>query len=189
MVTDEQFVSTHESFVRETAGREDDPTEGLNTNERASYAIFFSRCQRRYLAVKEKEANESMMALVNGAITVSAAKNISKGFGRSAYERVRDLKNIVDFRACHSLVMVGSGAFPATLFWLRDHFPHMRYVGLDIDPRCVEMATLLTTAMGMNNVQFQVCNGNHFDFDGANVVYVANCLPKPCGTIYPASLT
>ena len=120
-----------------------------------------------------------MMARVNGATTVSAVESISKGFGRNAYERVRDLKDMVDFRACHSVVMVGSGAFPATLFWLHDHFPHMQYVGLDIDTRCVAMATLLTKATGMNNIHFEVVNGSYYNFRGADFVYIANqVIPK-----------
>jgi hypothetical protein len=80
---DERFICTHESFLQELADREDDPTDGLSTDARDNYVAFFSECQRRYLAIKEKEANENMIALVNGA-TVSAVNNISKGFGRRA---------------------------------------------------------------------------------------------------------
>ncbi len=178
LVESEQFIDVHEGFVRELAGRESDPTDGLNTDERELYIAFFSQCQRRYLATKEREASETMMALLNGA-TASAVETISGSFGRAAYERVRDLKEIVDFRSCSRVVMVGSGAFPVTLFWLHDHFPQLHYTGLDIDARCVEMAAALTKAMGLSNIQFEAIDGSHHDFDGADLVYVANqVVPK-----------
>jgi hypothetical protein len=38
---------------------------------------------------------------------------------------------LLDFRDCKNVVMVmGCGAFPATLLWLSDNFPTLHYVGL-----------------------------------------------------------
>lgn len=168
-VSGEQFISTHESFVRELARRPDDPTDGLDSDERAQFAAFFSQCQRRYLAIKEKEESEKMMAVVKGA-TTSAIESMDR-FGRDAYKRVDDLIDMVP--ACRNLVMVGCGAFPATLFWLRDHFPRARYTGLDLDARCVETATKLTEAMGIE-MDFKVVDGSDYNFADADFVYVAN---------------
>ena len=167
-VSGEQFATTHESFVRELARRQDDPTAGLDSAERAHFAAFFSQCQRRYLAIKEKQESEAMMKVVDGA-TVSAIMDI--GFGRDAYDRVADLIGMVS--TYRNLVMVGCGAFPATLFWLCDHFPRVHYTGLDIDARCVGTATKLTEAMGIE-MDFKVIDGRDYDFADADFVYVAN---------------
>src|SRR6516225_1633178 len=137
-VSEEAFIATYESFLREFVA-ERDLTHDLHPDARYVYAPFFTRCQRRYLAIKEKETYEKMLAVVDGA-TISATENITKGFGRDAYERVSDLTDLIDMRTCHNVVMVGCGAFPATLFWLHDHYHKARYTGLDIDARCVDMA-------------------------------------------------
>jgi trans-aconitate methyltransferase len=71
------------------------------------------------------------------------------------------------------VVMVGCGAFPATLLWLRDHFPSVRYTGLDTNARCVATATKLTEAMGLE-MDFRVIDGSDYNFAGADFVYVAN---------------
>jgi hypothetical protein len=75
--------------------------------------------------------------------------------------------------------MVGSGAFPSTLLWLRDHFPTIHYVGLDVDSTCVKMATELVDALGFDNVHFKVIDGRQYDFNGTDFVYVGNyVVPK-----------
>ena len=55
-VSGAQFLSNHENFVRELALRQNDPTDGLDSVERDRFATFFSQCQRRYLAIMEKQA-------------------------------------------------------------------------------------------------------------------------------------
>jgi hypothetical protein len=172
-VSDEAFVATYESFLRELVA-EGDLTDGLHPDARYVYAPFFTRCQRRYLAIKEKEAYEEMMAVVVDGATVSAAENITKGFGRDAYERVSDLTDLIDMRTCHNVVMVGCGAFPATLFWLHDHYHEARYTGLDIDARCVDMANTLAEAMGINDMDFKLVNGGDYQYNDVDFVYVAN---------------
>jgi hypothetical protein len=172
---DDQFVGIHESFLRELSSMDIDR---LDAAGRARHAPFFSRCQKRYLAIKERSANARMRALA-GSTGPCVAEKIQDGFDRNAYERVRDLSILVDFGNCQSVVMVGSGAFPATLLWLHDHFPKLRYTGLDIDPGCISLAAGLVTAMGIGNIQFALVDGDRYDFDGVDFVYVANhVVPK-----------
>jgi len=169
---DDKFICLHESFL-DALSTMDDLVDDLEDSERASFAAFFSRSQKRYLAIKERTANERVLALASCDRT-SPAERMLDGFDRNAYERVRDLKILVDFRNCQNVVMVGSGAFPATLLWLHDHFPAFRYTGLDIDPGCVSLATSLATALGIGNMQFAQVDGTYYDFDGVDFVYVAN---------------
>jgi len=173
---DDRFVRLHEWFLHElsTIGSLSDY---VNDAERASYREFCSRCQRRYLAIKEAEANKNLLAVASNA-RAPIGENLSSR-DRKAYDRVSDLRKLVDFRHCENIVMVGSGAFPSALLWLRDNFPKLRYVGLDIDARCVKMATELVAALGIDNVHFKLIDGRQYDFCGIDFVYVANTVvPK-----------
>ena len=172
-VSEEAFVATYESFLREFVA-ERDLTHDLHPDARYVYAPFFTRCQRRYLAIKEKETHEEMMVGMVDGSTASAAEHIIKGFGRDAYERVSDLTDLIDLRTCHNVVMVGCGAFPATLFWLHDHYHEARYTGLDIDAGCVGMANTLAEAMGINDIDFKLANGSDYEYDGVDFVFLAN---------------
>ena len=169
-VRGEQFVDAHENFVRDLARRQDDPADGLGSDEHAAFAAFFTQCQRRYLATKEQQESEALLARVKGAAD-SAMASLHKGFGRDAYRRVGDLVDMVP--ACHNVVMVGCGAFPATLFWLRDHFPNARYTGLDTNVRCVATAAKLADDIALE-MEFRVIDGSDYDFVDADFVYVAN---------------
>jgi hypothetical protein len=173
---DDSFARLHEWFLSQlsTIGS---LADHLNDAERASYGEFCSRCHKRYLAIKEALANTNLRAAASNARTPTGEK--LSGRDRSAYDRVSDLRKLVDFRNCENVVMVGSGAFPSTLLWLRDNFPMLRCVGLDIDPRCVKMATELVAALSIDNVRFELIDGRQYDFCGIDFVYVANhVVPK-----------
>lgn len=173
----DRFAANHESFVRELAACRHDPADGLTADQRAAYIAFFSQCQRRYLAMKEDEASEEILA-ANDAATPHAG-SMSSRFGRDAYERVRDLRDVIQLRDGQNVVMVGCGAFPATLFWLRDHFPDADYTGIDLNVGCVERAARVAKVMGIVNMRFEVMDGCHCDFEGVDFVYVANqVVPK-----------
>jgi len=171
----ERFAARHENFVRELVGRSD-PTEDLDAGCRATFIAFFSHCQRQYLALKETEASEEILRAADG---IRSIESISNRFGRDVYSRIGDLRHMVEIPNCRNIVMVGCGAFPAALLWLRDHFPEARCTGLDLDSRCVERAAHVTSIMGIDNVQFEVVDGSHYVFDGVDFVYVANqVVPK-----------
>jgi hypothetical protein len=173
---DDRFVRLHEWFLRELSTI-DSLADHLSDAECADYGAICSRCHRRYLAIKEMQANKNLLAVAMNA-GASTGKSLT-GFGRRVYDRVRDLRKLVDFRNCENVVMVGSGAFPATLLWLRDNFPLLRYVGLDIDPGCVTMATDLVGALGIDNVHFELIDGRRYHFGGFDFAYIANhVVPK-----------
>jgi hypothetical protein len=191
---DDRFVRLHEWFLHELS-----TIDRLHFNDanRASYAATCSLCHKRYLAIKEAQANKELLAIAKNA-GASTGENLS-GFGRNAFppltttqlaafqsqrdsnpaSQASSLRRLLDFRNCTNVVMVGSGAFPATLLWLCDNFPTLRYLGLDINPGCVKMATELVTALGIDNVHFKPIDGRRYDFSGVDFVYVANhVVPK-----------
>ena len=172
----ERFVTLHEGFLRELSTI-DGAADHLDAAERTRYRDLCSRCHKRYLAIKEAQVNKHLLAIAREAET-STGENLT-GLGRKIYDRVEDLRTLVDFRDCQSAVVVGCGAFPATLLWLRDNFPAIRYVGLDIDPGCVKMAAELVIALGFGNVQCTAFDGRNYDYSGIDFVYVANhVVPK-----------
>lgn len=173
---DDLFERLHEWFLQElsTVGS---LADHLNDFERASYTASFSRCHKRFLAIKEAQANKKLFTIAKSAGTSTGEK--LSGRERNAYDRVRDLRKLVNLRNCENVVMVGSGAFPSTLLWLHDNFPKLHYVGLDSDARCVRMATELVAALGIGNVHFELVDGRRYNFAGTDLVYVANhVVPK-----------
>ena len=193
---DDNFATLHEWFLRELS-TVDSLAGLLNDVERTSYRNLCSRCHKRYLAIKEMLANKKLLAGLRKAES-SAAANLAD-YSRNAspsltttqltsFRSWRDsntnfqssnLSALLDLRNCENAVMVGSGAFPGTLLWLRGKFPRVHYVGLDIDADCVKMATELVAAMGFDNVRFEQFDGQQYDFTGIDFVYVANhVVPK-----------
>jgi hypothetical protein len=185
---DDQFMRLHERFLRELS-KIDTIRGHLNDTDCATYGTTCSRCHKRYLAIKEAQANKNLLAAVRNG---GASGEILSGLARSAYPPTAgrmainsafkpssSLGTLLDFRDCKNVVMVGSGSFPITLLWLRENFPMLRCVGLDIDPDCVNMATELVTALGVNNIHFETIDGRDYDYSGADFVYVANyVVPK-----------
>jgi hypothetical protein len=169
----DEFVPAHDAFLRDLALVEDSALDGLDLWEEANHRAFFVQCQRRYLSILEREANARMRACADERQTTDPVLLMDE-FGRASYERVRDLARLVDFDVCSEVVMVGCGAFPATLFWLQRHYPRANHVGLDVDAGCVEAAEALVGALGLGNVRFQLADGSLHDFGGADLVYVAN---------------
>jgi len=194
---DGRFVRLHEWFLHELSTI-DNLADHLNATERVKYGAICSRCHKRYLAIKEAQENKTLLAKARNAGT-STGENLTE-FGRNAFPPLTTTQlaafrsgtgfnpacqasslrtTLLEFRNCTNLAMVGSGAFPATLLWLRDNFPTLRYVGLDIDPGCVKMAAELVAALGIDNVHFEPIDGSLYDFGGFDFVYVANyVVPK-----------
>ena len=173
-LNDEKFAEVHEQFLRALPSI---TLADYNEIQHTTYRELCFRCHKRYVAIKEAQARENLLAIARNAETPTGEK--LSGFGRMAYDRVRDLRTMVDFRNCKKVAMVGSGAFPSTLLWLRDHFPIIHYIGLDIDPTCVKMATELVEALGFDNVHFKAIDGREYDFGDIDFVYVGNyVVPK-----------
>jgi hypothetical protein len=184
-----RFMMLHEWFLRELSGI-DTLADHLNTAERANYKALCSRCHKRYLAIKEARANKNLLSLASNRST-STEGSLSE-FARSAYPPTAgsvaikpackpssSLRALLDFGDCKKVVMVGSGAFPATLLWLSANFPTPRYVGLDIDPNCVKMATELVAALGIDNIHFETIDGRQYDYGSVDFVFVGNyVVPK-----------
>lgn len=173
--TEAEFPARHEGFV---AGLQRYPPQQLASADIAHYAGFFSASQKRYLAFKERLATEHLTRVLEQS-PERIGDQLTDRFAQDSYQRVKELLVLADLGACRRLVMVGCGAFPATLLWFSDQLPAIDYIGLDIDPDCVELANRLAAALGRHNLRFTTIDGSDFDYSGADFVYVANqVVPK-----------
>jgi hypothetical protein len=135
-----------------------------------THAPFFRSMQQRYLAVEEGDAAEAVL-------TSPATRGENQpwsAFAEEAYRRVADLEQVSAFATFRRVVTAGSGALPSTLLWMADHFPGARYVGLDVDERCVAVATRLAHQLALPNVTFVHTDAAVYDYAGVDFVFVAN---------------
>lgn len=167
---EEEFPARHEAFV---AGLQDYSAQQLGSADIAHYAGLFCAFQRRYLAFKERLAAEHLSQVLAES-SDSIGDQLTDRFARDSYQRVKELRVLADLGACRRLVMVGCGAFPATLLWFSDQLPAIDYIGLDIEPDCVLLANRMAGALGRRNLRFKTVDGCDFDYSGADFVYVAN---------------
>ena len=70
--------------------------------------------------------------------------------------------------------MIGCGALPATLFWVRDHYSSVHCVGLDVDSRCVRLAADIVEHLGLTRLSISDGDGRDLDYGDADFIYVAN---------------
>jgi hypothetical protein len=170
---DLEFACIHETFVEQLGYLPEDSIEDLDDMLLAEYVNFFRSCQRRYLTIKEQEVATS---LCNLKITSSEdiSKQLAAGFGENSYRRVQDLSGMIKLPKNGTVVMVGCGALPATLFWLRDQDSSMKLIGLDIDPIALGLAGKTVQAMSILGIELQEIDGCDFNYAEADLVYLAN---------------
>ena len=136
-----------------------------------AHAPFFRNAQQRYLAIEETAAADALLA------SAGATEPDGRGwsaFAEDAYRRVADLEQVEGFATFGVVVSAGSGALPSTLLWMADHHAATSYVGLDIDERCVDVATRLAACLRLTNVTFVHTDAAAYDYEGTDFVFVAN---------------
>lgn len=171
---EDEFLAMHEEFVSWLANLEESSLEELEQQDYlAQHQEFFTACQRRYLAVKERQEVNSLLEK-SKTVKKSVGASLMSGFGINTYERVEDLCHMVDFSDCQRCVMVGCGALPATLFYLYDRYPKLEYIGIDIDPVALATAKEAMSLLGIEKICLVEADGSQFDYVDAGFVYIAN---------------
>ncbi len=171
---DDEFLALHEEFIRWLANLEESAIKELEQQDYlAQHQEFFTACQRRYLAAKERQEVNSLLEK-NKTVNRSIGDRLMSGFGINTYERVQDLCQMVDFSHCQRCVMVGCGALPATLFYLYDRYPKLEYIGIDIDSVAIAKAKETISWLGIEKICLVEADGSKFDYVEAGFVYIAN---------------
>lgn len=93
--------------------------------------------------------------------------------------RLADLAAHVAKPHMQRVVMVGCGWRPVTMFHLHESTDAREVIGLDVVPDAVETSAALARILGYDRMKTAVCDGQNFDYSGADLVYVASMVsPK-----------
>ena len=100
-------------------------------------------------------------------------------WGLSAYQRMRDLFERVDFSACRHLIMVGSGPLPVTLIHIHQRTAIPRLTSVDTATEAAGAIERIRTGLGWDRLRAVSGNGLDIDYGDADAVYLANLVtPK-----------
>ncbi|RJP40875.1 MAG: hypothetical protein C4548_09820 [Desulfobacteraceae bacterium] len=168
----DDFLDTYEEFIKNLALFENHALETVGEKSFAHYSLFFTNCQRRYLMLKEQKASRTLIKQNKENTLIQRRWNSE--FENNSYNRVKDLSRMVDFSSCKKIVMVGCGAFPATLFWIYDHYPGMKYIGIDLDSDCIALSSSVSKELNLEKIVFEAKDGREYNYRDVDFVYIAN---------------
>ena len=76
-----------------------------------------------------------------------------------------DKKQRYKFETCKSIVLVGCGLYPYSMFDLHKQYPHINSVGVEIDDkRCKIAEALVNASPGKDSIKIVNCDGMDYDF-------------------------
>ena len=76
-----------------------------------------------------------------------------------------DKKQRYRFKTCKSIVLVGAGLYPYSMFDLHKQFPHIKQVGLEIDSKRATIARKLTKeSPAKDTIKIITIDGINFDY-------------------------
>jgi 2-polyprenyl-3-methyl-5-hydroxy-6-metoxy-1,4-benzoquinol methylase len=95
-----------------------------------------------------------------------------------AYDRVADIFENVDLNN-KSLVMVGCGQLPVTAIHLIEESAIKHVTALDVSEQAIKVVTRLKEKFKWEKLDAQYCNGSEYDYNDADIIYIANMVrPK-----------
>jgi hypothetical protein len=164
-----EFLTRHEAFLRELAACAAGYFEPLPPRDRERRPVFFRACHLRYLFLREQA-----LALRRQAQDPlpPAAELLQELFGKEAIPRVRALNHAA--AGCRRAVMVGCGPLPALGLWLLQQNPELTVTGLEVREDALIVAQRLIRGAHPGRLTLAQTDGAHFDYAGADLVYVAN---------------
>lgn len=169
---DDETVRDIESLLALARG-----TDGAMLADANGSCAWLGDLYGRY--VQRQELAEARALLVHGTGLAGLARGEGGDFAGRSYARVRDLFESIDFSGCQVFIMVGCGPLPVTLLHVAERTRVLRLVGLDVGLEAAESAREVCHGLGLERVEIRDCDGCHFDYSDADVVYVANLVrPK-----------
>lgn len=104
-------------------------------------------------------------------------------FARRAYDRVRDMFETVDFSGCRRFVMVGCGSLPVTMLHVMEKTTVPEIVGLDIDGTALSLNQTAIRSFDSGRLRVEHANGTAYDYESADIVYIANLVQPKRGVL------
>jgi hypothetical protein len=137
------------------------------------YRAILAPFQRSYLALEESAVAERLFALdLHEEKALSRILQIP--FARQTYERVAEALELVDFHRCRLFVNIGCGPFPAASLFIHERTTVPRMVAVDNDTTAVDLASRMIRRLASGRLDVIHGEGTHYDYQGADVIYVAN---------------
>ena len=187
MLEIEHILSNSKSISAESAiksiieiGNRMGPDEGESfvqkNEELLRFQVAAYKHYEKYLLDSESIASNR---LLEANIKDIDAFNFLTGFGKDAYERVNDMFNHVNFDSCRRFVLVGCGSLPATIFNVHKRTKVKEIVGVDNRGEAIDTFQKIIDKFEFKNMQAVCCSGQSFDYQGTDIVYIANLVsPK-----------
>lgn len=128
-----------------------------------------------YIHGMERRESDDLLAIGRRTSFATAAREAAL----SAYRRVDDLFEQVDFSHARRFTMVGSGRLPVTALQAAERFPGLAVTALDTDPEAIEVGRRLAGMLGADNIAFAKVDGSGHGYREADIVFIANMVsPK-----------
>jgi hypothetical protein len=99
------------------------------------------------------------------------------------YNRVREMFERVDFRACRRFVMVGCGRLPETMFHVHDRTETTDIIGLDIVPDAIDTAREMAARFGYSRIRAELCEGQAYEFGEAQIIFITNMVSSKAAVL------
>lgn len=100
--------------------------------------------------------------------------DVASAYGVDVYRHLGNMFDLVDFRDCRHVVMVGCGRVPYTGFYIHDHADVPEIVGLDTEPDAIEVANALAARLGYTRFRAEVGDGRSYDYSQAQVIFATS---------------
>jgi hypothetical protein len=132
------------------------------------------------LAREDSDAAQLMRQEFDGAVSYI---DLVDEIAADTYKRLSGIFDRVDFSGCSRVVMVGCGRRPFTMFHIHDKTAVRDIIGLDTRPEAVEGANALAAKLGYDRMHAVLCDGCDYDFDGAQIVYIASMVAQKAAVV------
>ena len=120
------------------------------------------------IIIKQAEMQLTEWSMLKTFIEKKDLSLAYKAAERNAWiiQTLRDKKFRWKFGEAHSLVMVGCGYYPYSMFDVHKQYSHIKQVGLDTENSCIQVCNkLLGSVPGLgDDIQFKHCNGLDYDY-------------------------
>jgi len=153
----------------------------------ADYAAVGRRVYSEYILRMENEALEHIMSrpLHPGA----RFGEIADPEAKMAFDRVADIFDRLTLKPDMRFVMIGCGQLPVTAIHVIERAGCGDVVCMDVVERAIDAAGRLKDIFGWPALHPVHCDGRHFDFAGADVVYIANMVSPKAAVIEQVART
>jgi hypothetical protein len=135
---------------------------------------FFKEMERLYTNCYEN-AEAAKIQAVRGDTQVALAEALHGVYPAGLEPQVQAELALMENATppIHKIVIVGFGAFPATIFHLQNHLPpNTHFTCLDADPSAVAVAQNIITKFNLPNIDLIQAFGSTYDFSGTDLAHI-----------------